>query len=252
MINLLADKVAYVTGGSNGLGREIINVFAENGAVGTAADLVSSHHLSPLPHAFEYLETDVTNETSLKASISETIKQHGRLDIVVANAGIVPPWSKIEDLDFALWPQILAVNIQGIAATLKHSVPELKKNGGSIIVTASISSYRSPPFQMLYTSTKHAALGIVRTSAQELGRYGVRVNAIAPGPVATEAFMQRIRARADCGATSEEKALKSLADETALGRMVTPTEVANATLFYASDLSSGVTGTLLSIDAGIL
>jgi NAD(P)-dependent dehydrogenase (short-subunit alcohol dehydrogenase family) len=251
MSDLLDGKVCFVTGGSNGLGREIINVFSGNGAVGTAADVVPVSNETPLPTGFDYVPTDVTDEQSLQASISDTVRRFGRLDVVVANAGIVPSWSATEDLDLPTWSKVLAVNVQGIAATLKHATPVLKKHGGSIVVTASITSYRGAAFQMLYTASKHAALGIIRAGAFELGRHQIRVNGIAPGPIATDALLDRIRSRADQGGMSQDEALALHAKETSLNRMVTATEVGKAALFLACDLSSGITGILIPVDAGI-
>ena len=251
MGNLLDGKVCFVTGGSNGLGRAIINVFADHGAVGTAADVVPVAEDDPLPTGFDYLPTDVTDEHSLQAAISHTVDKFGRLDVVVANAGIVPPWSAMEDLDLPTWTKVLAVNVQGIAATLKHATPALKKSAGTIVVTASITSYKAAAFQMLYTTSKHAALGIIRASAAELGQHQIRVNGIAPGPIATEALLNRIRTRADQGGMSLEDALAHHANETSLNRMVTATEVGKAALFLACHLSSGITGALLPVDAGI-
>lgn len=251
MSDLLGGKVCFVTGGSNGLGREMINLFAENGAVGMAADVAPVSSEAPLPPGFDHAPTDVTDEQSLQASISNALDKFGRLDVVVANAGIVPPWSATEDLDMPTWSKVLAINVQGIAATLKHATPALKSRGGSVVVTASITSYRAAAFQMLYAASKHAALGIIRASAYELGRHQIRVNGLAPGPVATDALLERIRTRADQGGLSEDEALAVHANETSLKRMVTTTEVGKAALFLASDLSSGITGTLLPVDAGI-
>jgi NAD(P)-dependent dehydrogenase (short-subunit alcohol dehydrogenase family) len=248
---LLDGKVCFVTGGSNGLGREIINVFSNNGAVGTAADVVPVSNEAPLPPGFDYVPTDVTDERSLQASISNAVRKFGRIDVVVANAGIVPPWSAAEDLDLPTWTKVLAVNVQGIAATLKYVTPVLKDHGGSVVVTASITSYRGAAFQMLYTASKHAALGIIRAGAFELGRHQIRVNGVAPGPIATDALLERIRTRAGQGGMSEDEALAVHANETSLNRMVTATEVGKAALFLASDLSSGITGVLLPVDAGI-
>jgi NAD(P)-dependent dehydrogenase (short-subunit alcohol dehydrogenase family) len=247
----LDGKVCFVTGGSNGLGRATIDIFLGNGAVGTAADVVQVSSEAPLPAGFDHVPTDVTDEQSLQTSISNTVRRFGKLDVVVANAGIVPPWSAAEDLDLTTWSKVLAVNVQGIAATLKHTTPALKKHGGSIVITASITSYRGTAFQMLYTASKHAALGIIRAGAFELGRHLIRVNGIAPGPIATDALLDRIRSRADQGGMSEDEALALHANETSLNRMVTATEVGKAALFLACDLSSGVTGILLPVDAGI-
>jgi NAD(P)-dependent dehydrogenase (short-subunit alcohol dehydrogenase family) len=116
---------------------------------------------------------------------------------------------------------------------------------------ASINSFLAHPRQMLYTASKHAVLGVVRAAARDLGRFGIRVNAVAPGPIATDALLERIRGRASSGGVSEEEALARLASEGALGRLATSDEVAKAVLFLASDLASGITGELLPVDAGL-
>jgi NAD(P)-dependent dehydrogenase (short-subunit alcohol dehydrogenase family) len=109
----------------------------------------------------------------------------------------------------------------------------------------------SHPQQMAYTASKHAVLGIVRAAARDLGRYNIRVNALAPGPIATDALLERIRLRSRTG-PSEAEALAALAKGNALGRLATDAEVASAALFLASDLAGGATGTLLPVDAGLL
>jgi NAD(P)-dependent dehydrogenase (short-subunit alcohol dehydrogenase family) len=174
----------------------------------------------------------------------------GPLDVVVANAGLVPPWRDTASLDLEEWDRVFAVNVRGLAVTLKAATPALRR-GASVIVTCSINSYKAAGNQMLYTATKHAALGIMRAAALDLGRHGVRVNGIAPGPVATEAFLSRVRARAAAGGPPEAEALAGFAAGNALGRLVTPEEVAAVALFLASDASSGVTGQLLPIEAGL-
>jgi NAD(P)-dependent dehydrogenase (short-subunit alcohol dehydrogenase family) len=114
----------------------------------------------------------------------------------------------------------------------------------------SINSVRGHGRQCLYTASKHAVLGVVRATALDLGRFNIRVNAVGPGPVATDALLGRMRVRADGGGLSVEAALEAAAD-TALGRMVTAREVATAVLFLASDLSAGMTGHLLPVDGGL-
>ena len=104
---------------------------------------------------------------------------------------------------------------------------------------------------MLYTSTKHAVLGMVRSSALDLGPHGIRVNAIGPGPIATDALMSRIEFRAAHGGVAVDEALQQLRSETALRRMATEEEVANTALFLSSHLSSGITGQIIPVDAGI-
>ena len=247
----LDGKTALVTGGARGLGRAIAQRLGESGAAGAIVDLPSELAQASAPDGWKRIAADVRREEEIAAAVGATLDGLGRLDIVVANAGVVPPWRETEALDLAEWDNVFAINVRGVAATLKHAVPALKVRGGAIIVTASLNSWRAHPRQGLYTATKHAVLGIVRAAALDLGRYGIRVNAVGPGPVATEALLSRIEARALDGGPSVDDALRRFAEETALRRMVSEADVANTVLFLASDLSAGLTGTLVPIDAGL-
>jgi NAD(P)-dependent dehydrogenase (short-subunit alcohol dehydrogenase family) len=247
---LLDGQVALVTGAARGLGHAIAACFSANGARGTSLDLASAIAGGDAPAGFSLLAGDTTDEASLAAAVAATVERYGRLDIVVANAGLVPPWRETETLDLAEWDRVMAVNARGVAATLKHAVPAMKAAGGSIVVMASINAYVAHGRQMLYTASKHAALGILRAAALDLGRYGIRVNGIAPGPIATDALLGRIAKRAETGPPVDE-ALAGLAAQNALGRLATADEVAKVAVFLASDLSSGVTGELIPVDAGL-
>ncbi len=249
---LLADRVALVTGASRGLGLAIARAFSEAGARGFGIDLAAPGADAGLPGGFMFHAADVAREESVSAAIDAALTRHGRLDVVVANAGIVPPWRETEELDSSEWDRVFAVNVRGVALTLKHAARAMKAAGGSVLVMCSINAWRAHPRQMAYTASKHAALGIVRAAALDLGHYGIRVNGLAPGPIATDALLHRIRTRAADGGPGEREALGALAAETALGRMATEEEVANTALFLASDLSSGITGRLFPIDAGLL
>jgi NAD(P)-dependent dehydrogenase (short-subunit alcohol dehydrogenase family) len=250
MMKLLDGRTALITGGARGLGYAIAERFAASGAAGSLVDLPQQFADVVPPAGFRFIAGDVIEEASLETAVAATLKSCGRLDVVVANAGVVPPWRETEELDMTEWDGVMAVNVRGIAATLKHSVPALKKAGGAIIVMASINAFLAHPRQMLYTASKHAVLGMVRAAARDLGRYGIRVNAVAPGPIATTALIERVRLRARTG-PSEEEAFAALAAETALGRLATADEVAKAVLFLASDLASGISGELLPVDAGL-
>jgi NAD(P)-dependent dehydrogenase (short-subunit alcohol dehydrogenase family) len=247
----LEGKAALLTGGARGLGRTIAQRLAEAGAVGTIVDLQSELTETSVPSGWKRVAADVRRENEIAAAVRTTLEELGRLDIVIANAGVVPPWRETEALDLVEWDDVFAINVRGVAVTLKHAVPALKARGGAIIATASLNSWRAHPRQGLYTATKHAVLGIVRAAALDLGRYGIRVNAVGPGPVATEALLSRIARRAVAGGPSVDHALRQFAEETALRRMVSEADVANTVLFLASDLSAGLTGTLVPIDAGL-
>jgi NAD(P)-dependent dehydrogenase (short-subunit alcohol dehydrogenase family) len=236
---LLEGRVALVTGGAQGLGRAIAEGFAAAGALGLLFDLVAA--ADPLPEGWSRATGDVGNEQDVERAFARARETFGRLDVVVANAGIVPPWHDTEAIDLAEWDRVFAV---------KHAVPLMKQRGGSILAMGSINSWAGHGKQAAYTASKHAVLGIVRAAARDVGRFGIRVNALCPGPVATEALLNRARRRADEGGATVEETLKRYA-ETPLGRMPTTEDVVGAALFLASDLSSGITGHLIPVDAGV-
>jgi NAD(P)-dependent dehydrogenase (short-subunit alcohol dehydrogenase family) len=243
---LLDGKVALVTGGTQGLGLAIVRAFAAAGARGLAVDLASGR--TPLPGGWNFARCDVTDEAGIARAIAEVHDTHGRLDIVVANAGLVPPWRDTEAIDLDEWDRAFAVNARGIVATIKHAVPVMKP-GGAIIAMGSTNSWQGHGKQAAYVASKHAVLGIVRAAARDVGRQGIRVNALGPGPVATDALLGRIRQRAEAGGAGVEETLRRYAD-TPLGRMPTIEDVAGAALFLASDLSAGITGHIVPVDAG--
>ena len=249
MVELLDGKIALVTGAAAGLGRAIAQRLAEAGARGLAFDIAASR--GPLPPGWIELQGSVADEADLEQAMARIEDSFGRLDVVVANAGLVPPWRLIETLDFEQWDDVFAVNVKGVAATMKHAVALMKETGGSIIAMGSLNSQRGHPAQCLYTASKHAVLGIVRAAALDLGRYGIRVNALGPGPVATDALVGRVQTRTREGGPAPEEAFAQFAGETALGRMASTGDVAGAALFLASDLSAGISGQLLPVDAGL-
>ena len=249
-MNLLLDgKVAFVTGGARGLGRAIVNEFTASGAGGVSFDRDAPERT--LPPGWVGLRGDVSVEQDLKTAFASCVQRFGRVDVVVANAGLVPPWRETEALDMDEWDAVFGVNVRGVAATIKHAVPCMKANGGAVIVMGSLNSHRGHDRQCLYTASKHAVLGMVRSAARDLGRYGIRVNALGPGPVATEALLARLGARAAEGHPETGRVLAQFAAETPLGRMATPENVAGAAVFLASALSDGMSGQLLAVDAGL-
>ncbi|MCO5066305.1 MAG: SDR family oxidoreductase [Rhizobiaceae bacterium] len=251
MLALLADHVALVTGGARGIGRAIVDTFAQHGARGIVLDTSAALDGVSLPSSFSGRVADVTNESEISAAVQHSVSSFGRLDVVVANAGIVPPWRETDGLDFEEWDRVFAVNSRGVAATIKHAVPAMMKDGGSIIATASINILEPHGRQLAYTSSKHSVMGIVQCAALDLGRYNIRVNALAPGPVATTAMKERLRFRAEQAGRTEEQALQELAAQSPLNRIATESEIGKAALFLASDLSSGITGLLLPVDTGL-
>ena len=249
MAALLSGQAALVTGGATGIGRAIVMRLAAEGAHGLSCDLEPV--AGQLPDGWSSEQADVRDEADVERVFAEAGNQYGRLDIVVANAGVVPGWRETDSIDLDEWDDVFAVNVRGVMATIKHAVPLMKESGGSIVVLGSLNSRRAHPRQCLYTATKHAVLGIVRATALDLGRYGIRVNAIGPGPVATDALLQRIETRESLGEPPLDEVLSSYACDTALGRIASVDDVAAVTTFLASSAAAAVTGQLIPIDGGL-
>lgn len=246
-----AERVALVTGGSRGLGAAVVAALAEAGARGLVLDLVPGDDTG-LPAGWIALEGDVAAPGVVEAAVCAAVEELGRLDIAVANAGVVPPWRGADSIDVEEWDAAFAVNARGVAATVAAAAGSIAAPGGSIVAMASLNAWRAHPRQVLYTATKHAVAGIVKASAADLGHRGIRVNAVAPGPVATDALLERMARREQEGGTTISEALESAAADTALGRLATAEEVAAAVLFLASPDSSAVTGQVLAVDAGVV
>ena len=171
--------------------------------------------------------------------------------MLVNNAGTVEPFGAIETMPTAAWDAAFALNVKGVMLCTKHAVPLLKRQGGAIINISSRAGLSGNPNQGAYSATKFAVNGITEALAQELGPHGIRVNALCPGAVATEAFVARVDERsAAAGLAYDEMLKRDFTDKTALGRLATREDVCAAVVFLASDRSSAITGTTLSVDAG--
>ncbi|MBX5440286.1 MAG: SDR family oxidoreductase [Solirubrobacteraceae bacterium] len=246
-MTLLNGKRAVVTGGTSGIGDAIVRRFAAEGAEGVALDLPTTAEGWEPPAGWRTAPVDVRDEDAIARALAGV----DGIDVLVAAAGVVPPWTSIADLDLAEYDHVMAVNARGVAATLKHAAPRLR-DGGAVVIIGSLNSWRGDPHIATYVASKHAVLGITRSVAMELGARGIRVNAVAPGPIATDALLARMRSRAEAGLGPEvEQALEQAAAQTALRRIATVEDVANAALFLASDLAGGTTGHLLPVDGGL-
>lgn len=247
----LTGRTALVTGGARGLGRAIADMLAGAGASIVVVDLADSLDAGALPEGWQCLALDLTTAEA-EAELTAHIAGLSGLDILIANAGLVPPWRRIAALDLEEWDRVFALNVRGVALSLKSAAPKLAQSRhGAAVLMSSINGYRAHPDQALYTTTKHAVLGLMRAAALDMGRDGTRVNALAPGPILTDALRTRIETRAQAGGTPSDTAIAALNAETALGRIATETDVARAACFLASDLASGITGVCLPVEAGL-
>lgn len=245
---LLEGRVAVVTGAARGLGRAIAARLEQSGARIVAVDL--SHALENVPEHWETAAIDLSEEAA-NLALNDLANRLGSVDIVVANAGLVPPWRGLNELNLAEWDRVMRVNTWGVASTIGAFADALERSGrGSIVAMSSINGYSAAPKQALYTASKHAVIGIMRAAALELGPRGIRANALAPGPIATEALLDRLNSRHAKGGPAPVAALQSLSEGNALGRLATPQDVANAAHFLASDASAGMTGVVMPVEAG--
>ncbi len=249
---LMAGKVAFVTGAARGLGRSIVNQLAGAGASGVAFDILPENEVGELPGGWVFRHGSVCLEEDVRDAIATAMERFGRLDAVVANAGVTAPWVPTLEISLKEWRRVFAVNVEGTLITIKLAAPQMTRSGGSIVALGSLNSWQGHPRQAAYVASKHAVLGLVRSAALDLGRHGIRVNALAPGPVATEALLGRVRDRADRGGPNYDEALRKMADATALGHTVSQSDVAAACLFLLSGLSRGITGQLVPVDAGLV
>lgn len=246
---LLTGRRVLVTGGGRGIGAATVEAFAAMGATGAAVDLPGTAW--SLPDGWIGVEANVTRDDQVAGAVDRAVGHLGDINGVVAAAGVVPTWQDPANLDLADFDRVLAVNVRGVAATFKHVSARLGP-GSSVVVVGSLNSWRGDPNIWSYVASKHAVLGLVRSAAASLGPRGVRVNCVAPGPVATEALRDRMAARAEATAHGIDEALVAAAGQTALGRIATTADVVHALAFLTSDLAAGITGQLLPVDGGLL
>jgi NAD(P)-dependent dehydrogenase (short-subunit alcohol dehydrogenase family) len=194
-----------------------------------------------------WMVTDVTDSAQVKAAVQAAVAQFGRLDVVVANAGIAGATGPIADYPEDAFDRTLAVHVRGAFLLCKHAVPELTE-GASIIITSSVVGLTAAPHIAGYSTAKHAQVGLMRTLAAELAPRAIRVNTIHPGPVDNE-FQRRVE---EAATGADRGAARTIFDDMIpLGRHAAPDEIARSMVFLASDDSSFMTGATLAVDGGM-
>jgi (+)-trans-carveol dehydrogenase len=274
MAGRVEGKVAFITGAARGQGRAHAVRLAQEGAdiiavdickqiasvsiplstpedLAETADLVKGHN-----RRIYTAEVDVRDYAALKAAVDTGVEQLGRLDIIVANAGIGNGGATLDKTSEKDWTDMIDVNLSGVWKTVKAGVPHILAggHGGSIILTSSVGGLKAYPHTGHYVAAKHGVVGLMRTFAVELGQHMIRVNSVHPTNVNTPLFMNEptmklFRPDLENPGPDDLKVIAQMMHTLPVG-WVEPEDVSNAVLFLASDESRYVTGVTLPIDAG--
>ena len=243
---MLEGKVAVVTGGTRGIGLEIVRTFLENGAkvalFGSKEETVNKalEGLKKENSNYQVIGFYPTlyNEKEVADAFKKVKEQFGKIDILVNNAGMSSS-TKLEDYTVEEYDRISDLNIKSVFVCSKIAVSYLKETKGTIINTSSMVSIYGQPSGVMYPTSKFAVNGMTKSLARELAPFGIRVNAVAPGITET-----------DMVKNLPKEMIEPLIKTIPLGRIGTPRDVANCFLFLASDLASYVTGEILQVDGG--
>jgi len=253
----LDGKVAIVTGGGYGIGREIALIYGREGAKVVLAARTrgpleeTAAEVAKLGARALVLQADVSKEADCARMVEETVKTFGRADILVNNAGIAGPTKLTTEMALSEWQEVLDINITGAWLASRAAIPVMVKQGaGIILMISSGAGRRGYPLRSPYAASKWAMIGLTQTLAHEWGTTGIRVNCICPGAVEGDRIERVIRARAAAMGAPYDEVKRNFTANAALQRMVTEDEVARVALFLASELAAGVTGQTINVDAG--
>lgn len=254
----LTGRTAIVTGGAMGIGYGIVQRLHEAGAHVVIADIdeaVGAQKAGEL-HTNEakcsFVKTDVSNEAEVISLVNTVRQQFGQIDIVVNNAGIFPQ-APVLTMELAQWEKIQAINLRGTFLCCREVAKVMvQQKRGSIVNIASIDAvHPSMAGLAAYDASKHGVWGFTKNLALEVGKLGIRVNAIAPGGIATEGVQKMTSTTVPAGVNMDE-VMKQFLTKIPLGRMGQPDDIATAALFLASDAAAYMTGSMMVVDGGVL
>lgn len=249
----LKGKVAIVTGAAMGMGAATARLFAEAGASVVAADVNRDlgetvvADIRSVGGEACFHKVDVSRADDVKSMVERAVAEYGALHVAVNNAAVSPDTHLIWELDEAEFDKVIAIDLKGVALCLKYETAQMMRQNikGSIVNIASCSAFRPQPRSSAYVAAKHGVVGLTKTAALDCAPHMIRVNAVAPGAIETPMLRAAIEL---LGAPDEDVAPVF----TLFNRFGKPVEVAQASLWLASDLSSYVTGITLPVDAGFI
>lgn len=252
---MLTETVAFVTGASQGIGREIAIALADQGAAVAIAARSDGIYETKAeidePDRTLPIETDVTNEASVAAAIEETVEAFGSLDCLVNNAGIAGPTSPIEEIDVDEWRRVQDVNVLGTFLCAKHAAPHLRESDrGSMVTISSTSAKRAHPLRTPYTASKAAQITMTRAIAYELGEDGVTANTICPGPVDGDRIRRVWEERAERNGTTAQEVRRETEATLPIGEIVDPRDIGEMVAYLAGPNGRHITAQDITIDSG--
>ncbi|MEA2602080.1 MAG: 3-oxoacyl-[acyl-carrier protein] reductase [Acidobacteriota bacterium] len=252
----MKDKVVIVTGGAAGIGRATARRFAQGGGKIAVWDVKAADpealvaELASAGGEGSFQTVDVTDSAAVEAAVAAVVERWGRIDVLVNNAGILRDhqlvkWKdgqKLAEMSEKDFDAVVSVNLKGVFLCTRAVAPRMIEGGGGVILNASsIVGLYGNFGQTNYAATKAGVINMTKTWSRELGKYNIRVNAVAPGFIATEMVT-----------AMPEKVLQGMVAHTPLGRMGKPEDIAEAYFWLASDAASFISGTVLSVDGGLV
>lgn len=242
----LANQVVIITGGAQGIGKGICEVFCKEGATVALWDVLekgkeTAAEISQTGATIFFQKVDVTDESSVQKAVDYIIAEYGKIDVLINNAGIIRDRS-FQKMERSDWDQVMNVNVNSLFVTTKAVLPHMKEAAyGRIISASSINAFAGAFGQTNYAASKAAIVGFTKALCKEVGRYGITVNAVAPGFIESEMT-----------ASMPPEVIKAGIAMIPVGRIGTPTDMGHAYLFLASKEASFINGITLHANGGAL
>ncbi len=249
MEKLFANKVAFITGGAEGMGLAAVKAFAEEGAAVSIVDNNESaakavvDDLTRDGYKAIAIRCDVSNEADVRAAVETTVSTFGSLDAAFNNAGIQSPAIDLPDLTAEEYRRILGVNLDGVFFCMKYQLQQMRKQGsGAIVNNSSLGGLVGVPGRAAYHATKHGVIGLTKSAALEFAERGIRINAVCPGIIDTPMVSGMLK--------NETGVMQEMMRDVPAKRLGSAAEVANAVVWLCSSKASFVTGQATPVDGG--